>query len=75
MNPHLHSLLPWNLLSDLQMFRVGKTTPMTMLSGKCDKIHVQNKGDQIKIVNRDYIDENDICKDPKCKTNKTMFNI
>ena len=72
MNPHLHSLLPWNLLSDLQMFRVGKTTPMTMLSGKCDKIHVQNKGDQIKIVNRDYIDENDICKDPKCKTNKTI---
>ena len=72
MNTHLNHLLPWNLLSDMPFFYVGKTNDMIMKSGKCNKIHVQNKGDQIKIENRGYIDENDICKDDKCKTNKTI---
>jgi len=72
MNPHLHSLLQWNLLSDMPFFRVGKTTPLTMKSGKCNKIHVLNKNDQNKIDNRKYIDENDICGDSRCKTDTTI---
>ena len=72
MMPHLHNLLQWNLLSDMPFFRVGKTTPLTMKSGKCNKIHILNKNDQNKIDNRKYIDENDICGDSRCKTDTTI---
>ena len=72
MLPHLHSLLQWDLLSDMPFFRVGKTTPLIMRSGKCNKIHVLNKNDQKKIDNRKYIDENDICGDSRCNTDTTI---
>ena len=49
MNPHLNHLLPWNLLTSSSY--ISKSGPMYMSSGKCKKIHIQNKGDEVICIN------------------------
>jgi hypothetical protein len=72
MNTHLQHLLPWHFINNLSFMNIAKTETFIMYSGKCNKIHILNKSDQIKVKNRKYIKENDICKDKKCKTCATI---
>lgn len=57
---HLSRCIKWNHL--LQNLMENKTAVMLSV-GACGKIHIENKKDQLKISNRSYITEADICSE------------
>ena len=44
-----------------------------MKSGKCNRIHIESKSDEIKVKNRNFITDSMICKDKHCKTIPDYF--
>lgn len=72
MKSHLNHLIPWNSIFEISCFKYNKTS-MKMKTGRCKKIHIENKDDKFKIKNRNYITDFMICKDNNCKTIPDYF--
>ena len=69
MLPNLRTQLPWR---NIQPLYINPGPYIRFPSGKCNKIHILGKKEEIQVKNRNYITENIICKDENCQTNKKI---
>jgi hypothetical protein len=70
MNPHLHTKIKWDYLK--KNLIPYNSTAIKFPSGKCGKIHNNNKKIEIQIKNRKYINNTMICNEDKCETNEEI---
>ena len=68
MNPHLHTKLYWN---NLKLYFDYDSASIQLPFGKCGKIHILNRGIEIQVENRKYINKDQICNDKNCKKTTT----
>lgn len=69
MLPNLRTQLPW--FSMEQIYK-NHGPYIKFPSGKCKKIHIDSKKEEIQVKNRNYIDKSLICKDNICQTNNKI---
>lgn len=65
MNAHLNDKLPWSSL--VKNYYRNYTESLVLPMCKCKKIHIINKSNEIKIRNKKYINEEQICRNINCK--------
>jgi len=70
MNPHLHTKIKWEYLKKYLI--PYNSTAIKFPSGKCGKIHNNNKKISIQIKNRKYIDNKMICNKNCCETDEEV---
>ena len=65
MKAHLSHELPWESL--VKIYNQNLSEGIRFPICECDKMHIVKKSDEIKVGNRKYIKEEQICRDPSCK--------
>ena len=65
MKAHLSHEIPWQSLvkNYYRNYSEGIKFPIC----ECKKMHVIKKSDEIKVCNRKYIKDDQICREPDCK--------
>jgi len=65
MKTHLSHILPWKIL--LKNYYINLSDCLILPVCNCDKMHIIKKSDELKIQNRKYITDEQICRDINCK--------
>ena len=64
MKSHLSHILPWELL--VKNYYVNNSDCLILPVCKCNKMHIIKKSNEIKIQNRKYIKDEQLCRDVNC---------
>ena len=65
MHPNLRTQLPWQ---NIKYYYKNEGPYIKFPSGKCNKIHMLGRKQELQIKNRNYITNNIICKNNNCET-------
>ena len=64
MKSHLSHILPWELL--VKNYYVNNSDCLILPVCECNKMHIIKKSNEIKIQNRKYIKDEQLCRDVNC---------